>query len=57
MNELFEDEAALYQEKETPDIAKVGMQNKLCPTMDARRRLEHLLEEKRLRVELEDFLD
>lgn len=29
----------------------------LAPTLDARRRLEHLLEERRLREELEDFLD
>jgi hypothetical protein len=55
MSELFEDEEdmALVAEEDivaTEDVIQ-------CTTFDARRRLESLLDEKRLHNELDDFLD
>lgn len=61
MGKLFdddEDKSLLTDEEivEDEEILMVGeVRQKL--TSDARRRLENLLEEKRLRDELEDFLD
>ena len=60
MSELFDDEEAKEANEEeefseSEDIPVV--ENHQRPGADARRRLESLLEEKRLRDELEDFLD
>lgn len=59
MSELFDDEddkEPLLEEDEDEEEALVDEELD-TPTLDARRRLEDLLEEKRLRNELEDFLD
>lgn len=61
MSELFDDEedkvlVAEDELLETPD-EEVVIETRPKSGSDARRRLENLLEEKRLRDELEDFLD
>ena len=60
MSELFDDENKLI-DTEVQDVEEdaedIVLDNRQRPTCDARRRLENLLEEKRLRDELEDFLD
>lgn len=61
MSDLFEeDEEALMETEEVfdglevePDTTEISTDNNL----DARRRLENMLEEKRLRDELDDFVD
>lgn len=63
MTELFDDEEKLLLEEdlsvkdddELPPASFEGTKQK--PMADARRRLEDMLEEKRLRDELEDFAD
>lgn len=64
MSELFDDEdKALDTEDESlevetvVDIEGVVLEHPEDSISDARRRLENLLDEKRLRDELEDFLD
>jgi len=54
MSDLFEEEEDLIEgdSEELPDIEK--SENNI---LDARRRLENMLEEKRLRDELDDFVD
>ncbi|KTC99591.1 PA3496 family putative envelope integrity protein [Legionella erythra] len=63
MTELFEDEEEDIIEEESfvndgDDIdIDVDTVAAVDGTLDARRRLENMLEEKRLREELDDFLD
>ena len=61
MSELFEDEEEKESiaEDEFVEVEEVvsNSRQQQRPNADARRRLENLLEEKRLRDELEDFLD
>jgi len=60
MSELFDDEEEdkeLSTEDAFVDVEEVILDNRQRPTSDARKRLENLLEEKRLRDELDDFLD
>lgn len=58
MSEIFDDEEekVLVVEDEFVEPEDEALEEQL-PTTDARRRLENMLEEKRLRDELEDFLD
>ncbi len=63
MSELFDDDAEEKELVSEDDIIEVVedivVQDTALPgdACDARRRLENLLDEKRLRDELEDFLD
>lgn len=62
MAELFDEDVedkALIAEDELVEIDEEIVVQELSPhpTTDARRRLENLLDEKRLKDELEDFLD
>lgn len=62
MSELFDDEEekALIVEdeiEESEEPEEIIKENRQRPSFDARRRLENLLDEKRLRDELKDFLD
>ncbi len=59
MSELFDEdeEKALINDEEIPEAEHIIMESsRQRSTSDARRRLELLMEEKRLRLELEDFL-
>ena len=53
MSDLFEEEDLV--EGDAEDFPNI--ENNENITLDARRRLENMLEEKRLRDELEDFVD
>ena len=59
MSELFDDEdkALVPEEDKIIEDVEVIQNSRQRPDADARRRLENMLEEKRLRDELEDFLD
>jgi len=58
MSELFNDEdKTLIVDDELIDAEEVIVDTRPRPMSDARRRLEDLMEDKRLRDELEDFLD
>ena len=60
MSELFDDEEEkeINGEEEFTESEDLPIvETRQRPGVDARRRLENLLEEKRLRDELEDFLD
>ena len=61
MSELFDDDEDKVIDAEAQDIEEdaptIVLDGRQRPHSDARRRLENLLEEKRLRDELEDFLD
>ena len=61
MSDLFddgEDEKTLIVEDEEEDAEEVAEDHRLKPVnSDARRRLEALMEEKRLQSELDDYLD
>ena len=59
MSELFEDEEEkdLIAEDEFVDEEDILGEQSSYSTSDARRRLENLLEEKRLKNEIEDFFD
>ena len=69
MSELFdenEEDNVLVSEDEVADTdveddiadeVEISQETQQIPAIDARRRLESLLEEKRLRDELEDFID
>ena len=60
MSELFEeDEEVIDIIEDLEDIAKVDAEIEATSkgNLDARRRLEQMLEEKRLRDELDDFVD
>ena len=57
MSELFDDEEDKTLIVEGDEVEALFQDEPLAPAFDARRRLENLLEEKRLRDELEDFLD
>jgi len=57
MSELFDDEEDKTLIVEDDEVEALFQDEPLAPAFDARRRLENLLEEKRLRDELEDFLD
>jgi hypothetical protein len=61
MSDLFddgEDEKTLIVDDEVEDVEEVVEDNRSKPVnSDARRRLEALMEEKRLKSELDDYLD
>ncbi len=58
MTDLFEDEEALIVDEQFEDVALEPVQEKTTVSkLDARRRLESMLEERRLRAELDDFMD
>lgn len=59
MSELFDndEEKDLIAEDEFVDEQDILGEQSSYSTYDARRRLESLLEEKRLKDEIEDFLD
>ncbi|GGI89974.1 PA3496 family putative envelope integrity protein [Legionella impletisoli] len=59
MSNLYDDEEEkeLMTEDEFVDADEIILDSRLDSTSDARRRLENLLDEKRLREELDDFLD
>ncbi|AHE67915.1 PA3496 family putative envelope integrity protein [Legionella oakridgensis] len=59
MSELYDDEEEkeLIAEDEFIETEEIILDDPNRPPSDARKRLENLLEEKRLRDELEDFLD
>ena len=59
MSELFDDEEdkVLVSDDELLDIEDVMEDITPLPTMDARRRMESLLDEKRLRKDLDDLFD
>lgn len=58
MTELFEDESLIGDEicVDTDEAAELEIQEDVVP-LDARRRLDNLLEQRRLREELDDFSD
>lgn len=53
MTDLFEDEEIL----EGDEFEDVELDAEVDPGLDARRRLEKMLEERRLQDELDDFVD
>ena len=60
MTELFDDvddDKVLMTDDDLASVEDVMAEICQKPTIDARRRLEHLMDEKRLRDELEDFLE
>ncbi len=60
MTELFDDsdeEKAVIVDDDLVEVDPVIVDVRQRPTSDARRRLEDLMEDKRLRDELEDFID
>lgn len=56
MSELFEEDEELLDEAFNPDD-NISIDTSESTILDARRRLEKMLEEKRLRDELNDFVD
>ena len=58
MTDLFDEESVVDEESctENDENAELDIQEEAGP-LDARRRLENLLEERRLREELDDFTD
>lgn len=59
MTELFDEEESLIDDEscaEPDEAAKLEIQEEVV-TLDARRRLDNLLEQRRLREELADFAD
>jgi hypothetical protein len=58
-DELFENEEdkVIAADEEAVEVEEVVVEPRQRHGADARRRLENMLEEKRLRDELEDFLD
>ncbi len=59
MSNLYDEdeEKELLAEDEFVEADELILDSRIGSTSDARRRLENLLEEKRLREELDDFLD
>lgn len=60
MSELFDDneeDKTLIVDDDLVEAEELIVETRPRSTSDARRRLEDLMEEKRLREELEDFLD
>ncbi len=57
MSELFEEEELVEGELFVNAEEEVKIDVDENSTLDARRRLENMLEEKRLRDELDDFVD
>ncbi len=57
MSELFDEEDLVEGELFVESAEKIDIDIDENSTLDARRRLENMLEEKRLRDELEDFVD
>ncbi|CEK11418.1 PA3496 family putative envelope integrity protein [Legionella hackeliae] len=58
MSDIFEDDDLEEVESfENPEEELIDIDAPKTPTLDARRRLENMLEEKRLRDELDDFVD
>jgi hypothetical protein len=57
MSELFDEDDTLIEESFEADDNEVTIDTSEANTLDARRRLEKMLEEKRLRDDLDDFSD
>lgn len=59
MSELFEDDEdkMLIVDDSLHEEQSIDEDRRPHPTPDARRRLEHLMDEKRLQNELDDFLE
>ncbi|KTD45426.1 hypothetical protein Lqui_2897 [Legionella quinlivanii] len=58
MTDLFDEDELLDEDGfVNPDDEDVDMDAGESAVLDARRRLENMLEEKRLREELDDFMD
>jgi hypothetical protein len=57
MSELFDEEDLVEEELIVNSEEEVKIDVDENSTLDARRRLENMLEEKRLRDELDDFVD
>lgn len=58
MTDIFEEDDLIENEAfESADEEIVDIDTSETATLDARRRLEKMLEEKRLRDELDDFVD
>lgn len=57
MTELFDDDKVLIADEPFVESNEVVKEMPLSVDVDARRRLENLLEERRLQSELDDFLD
>ena len=59
MTELFDEKESLIDNEscvEEDEVAELDVQEEVV-TLDARRRLDNLLEQRRLRQELDDFTD
>jgi len=57
MSDLFEEDDLVESEFVNSEEEVVDLDVSEDTTLDARRRLENMLEEKRLRDELDDFVD
>lgn len=58
MTEFFDEKEELIEEGSCIEVDEdLDLNIQEVPPIDARRRLEHLLEERRLREELDDFFD
>lgn len=57
MSDLFDDEVDLSDDVVSTDENNLSFDASEITILDARRRLEKMLEERRLREELDDFVD
>ena len=59
MGELFavEEDSVIVVDDDVVEVEEIEHETPHHPTIDSRRQLENLLDEKRLRNELDDFLD
>jgi hypothetical protein len=57
MSELFESDKTIIAEEEVAEVEAISPEPRPRSNAEARRRLEKLLEDKRLRDELKDYLD
>lgn len=59
MGELFavEEDSVVVVDDDILEVEEIEQETLHHPTIDSRRQLENLLDEKRLRNELDDFLD
>lgn len=59
MGELFavEEDCVVVVDDDIVEVEEIAQETLHHPTIDSRRQLENLLDEKRLRNELDDFLD
>ncbi|KTC86369.1 PA3496 family putative envelope integrity protein [Legionella brunensis] len=57
MSDMFDDDIDEVDSFSDPEEELINTEAAETATLDARRRLENMLEEKRLRDELDDFVD